>query len=168
MSRNAVMWAKRLQALRRDLEGSALVEGAVLLPLLFVLLFGVYEFSWFFYQQHLVSTGLRDAARYLARVERPCDVNSPAWPAEEAYARNLATTGSIAGGAPRVKGWTPAMVALRCTAIDNPGAYRGGEVIHVITASSRFSDPSLGFFALVQLTPPAIAATHSERAIGPG
>jgi TadE-like protein len=168
MSRNAVMWMQRLQALRRDLEGSALVEGAVLLPLLFVLLFGVYEFSWFFYQQHLVSTGLRDAARYLARVDRPCDANSPVWPIEEAYARNLATTGSIAGGAPRLKGWTSAMVALRCTAIDNPGAYRGGQVIHVITASSRFSDPSLGFFALVRLTPPAISATHSERAIGPG
>jgi hypothetical protein len=149
-------------------DGSALVEGAVLLPLLFVLLFGVYEFSWYFDQQHLVSTGLRDAARYLARVNSPCDANSPVWPIEEAYAKNLATTGSIAGGAARVKGWTAGMVALRCTAIDNPGAYRGGEVIHVITASSRFSDPSLGFFALLRLPPPAISAAHSERAIGPG
>ena len=56
-----------LQSLSGDKDGSALVEGAVLVPLLFVLLFGVYEFSWFFYQQHLVSTGVRDAARYLAR-----------------------------------------------------------------------------------------------------
>src|SRR5947208_17159427 len=102
-----------LQSLSGDKDGSALVEGAVLLPLLFVLLFGVYEFSWYFYQQHLVSTGLRDAARYLARVNNPCDVNSSAWPIEETYAKNLATTGSVAGGAPRVKGWTSDMVALR-------------------------------------------------------
>jgi Flp pilus assembly protein TadG len=162
------MCVQPLRALRCNVDGSALVEGAVLLPLLFVLLFGVYEFSWYFYQQHLVSTGLRDAARYLARVNSPCDANSPVWPIEEAYAKNLATTGSIAGGAARVKGWTAGMVALRCTAIDNPGAYRGGEVIHVITASSRFSDPSLGFFALLRLPPPAISAAHSERAIGPG
>ena len=67
-----------------------------------------------------------------------------------------------------VKGWTSDMVALRCMAIDNPGTYRGGEVIHVITASSRFSDPSLGFFALLRLPPPFISAAHSERAIGPG
>ncbi len=162
------MWVQQLQALRRNSDGSALVEGAVLLPLLFVLMFGVYEFSWFFYQQHLISTGLRDAARYLARVSRPCDSNSPIWQAEEAYARNLATTGSITGGAPRVPGWTSGMVALRCTSIDNPGAYRGGEVIYVVTASSRFSDPSLGFFPLLRLQPPAISASHSERAIGPG
>src|SRR5262249_9153095 len=128
----------------------------------------VYEFSWFIYQQHLVSTGLRDAARYLTRVNRPCDVGSPDWPIEEVYARNLATTGSIAGGAARIKGWTSEMVGLGCTGIDNPGAYRGGEVIHVITVSSRFADPSLGFFALLRLPPPAISAAHSERAIGPG
>ena len=70
---------RMLQSLLGDKDGSALVEGAVLVPLLFVLLFGVYEFSWFFYQQHLVSTGIRDAARYLARVIDSCNAFSPAW-----------------------------------------------------------------------------------------
>jgi TadE-like protein len=159
----------------RDNEGSALVESAVLVPLLFVLLFGVYEFSWFFYQQHIASTGVRDAARHLARVSKPCDERSAAWAVELAHARNLATTGSIRGDTTRIKGWTAAMVVLRCTAINNSAgptglrAYRGGgEVVYVITASTSFVDPSLGFFAILRLSPPIISVSHSERAIGAG
>src|ERR1700716_1410993 len=130
---------KTARSLSDDMGGSALVEGAVLVPLLFLLLFGVYEFSWFFYQQHLVSTGVRDAARYLARVVNSCNALSPAWVIDQAHAKNLATTGSINGGPERVRGWTAAMVTPRCTAIDNPigadglSVYRGGDVIHVVT-----------------------------------
>jgi Flp pilus assembly protein TadG len=155
-------------------EGSALVEGAVLLPLLFALLFGVYEFSWFFYQQHLISTGLRDGARYLARSAPLCDATSPRWIARAANAKNLATTGSIAGGVPRVKGWSAALVVPRCTEIDNSSGaqaaspYRGGPVISIISMSTRFTEPSLGFFRLLGLPSPTISVVHSERMIGPG
>ena len=168
------MLARRLQSLARDVEGSSLVEGAVLLPLLFVLLFGVYEFSWFFYQQHLVSIGVRDAARYLARVVDSCSALSTDWAVEQAYAKNLATTGSINGGPERVKGWTAAMVVPRCVAIDNPigpdglSRYRGPDVIHVVTVSTRFTEPSLGFLGFLHLPPLVISISHSERAIGPG
>jgi hypothetical protein len=161
--------------LLQDNDGSALVESAVLVPLLFALLFGVYEFSWFFYQQHIAAIGVRDAARYLARIGNPCDERSAAWPLELANARLLATTGSIRGDAPRVKGWAAAMVLVRCTAISNPAGplglrtYRsGGEVVYVITASTSFADPSLGFFAFLHLTPPVISVSHSERVVGPG
>jgi hypothetical protein len=146
-----------------------------LIPLLFALLFGVYEFSWFFHQQHLAAIGVRDAARYLARVSNPCDERSVAWPIEQANARVLATTGSVRGNTPRIKGWTTSMVALRCTAISNPvgpmglRVYRGGgEVVYVITASTSFPDPSLGFFAFLHLAPPAISVSHSERVVGAG
>ena len=54
------MLARRLTSFARDQRGSALVEGAVVFPLLLLVLFGVYEFSWFFYQQHMVAMGLRD------------------------------------------------------------------------------------------------------------
>ena len=164
----------KITRLPRDERGTALVEGAVLLPLLCVLLFGIYEFSWFFYQQHVASTGIRDAARYLSRVTDACQGVSRTWATAQGYAKNLATTGAIAGGAPRIKGWTPAMVNLRCTAIDNPVEidglpdYRGPQVINVVTASSRFADPSLGFFRFLGLDPPLISVSHSERATGPG
>jgi hypothetical protein len=161
-------------ALARNDDGSALIEGAIVVPVLCVLLFGVYEFSWFFYQQHLISTGLRDAARYIARLPAPCSSASFNWPIDQASARNLATTGSISGGAARVKGWTAATVRLDCTPIDNPiGAsglrdFRGGPMIYVVTASTRFTDPALGFFGFLGLKTPAISVSHSERVIGPG
>src|SRR5882672_42537 len=89
------MLTPMLQPLSRNDDGSALIEGAIVVPVLCVLLFGVYEFSWFFYQQHLISTGLRDAARYIARLPAPCNSASFNWPVDQASARNLATTGSI-------------------------------------------------------------------------
>ncbi|HEY2230862.1 MAG TPA: TadE/TadG family type IV pilus assembly protein [Xanthobacteraceae bacterium] len=168
------MLTRGMQALWRDREGSALVEGALVVPVLFALMFGIYEFSWLFYQQHLISTGLRDAARYLARFPNPCDGSSPNWLIAEEYAKNLATTGSIDGGTARVKGWSAAMVTPQCTAIDNPSGsnglspYRGGQTIYVVTVSTRFSDPSLGFFGFLGLQAPMISVAHSERAIGPG
>jgi hypothetical protein len=168
------MSAGRLRALLDDHDGSALVEGAVLMPLLFLLVFGVYEFSWFFYQQHIAAIGVRDAARYLARVSNPCDVESPIWANAQTRAKQLATTGSIGGATPRIRGWSSAAITLECASIDNPigstglSTYRGGQIVYVITASSRFPDPSLGFFSLLRLAPPTISVSHSERAIGRG
>ncbi len=69
---------------------------------------------------------------------------------------------------------TTPMVVLRCTAISNPAgptglrAYRSGEVVYVITASTSFVEPSLGFFGFLHLTPPVISVSHSERVIGSG
>ena len=138
------------------------MEGAVLIPVLFLLMYGVYEFSWFFYQQQLVSTGVRDAARYLARSSVDCGIPSPEWTAQEARAKALAITGAVIGGAPRVPGWRAAMVAVTCTAIANPigtsglRAYRGGPFIHLVTVSTRFAAPTLGFFRLVRIDAPAV------------
>jgi hypothetical protein len=137
-------------------------------------MFGIYEFSWLFYQQHLISIGLRDAARYLARSPNPCSGASPGWVTAEEEAKKLATTGSVDGSAARVKGWTSAMVIATCTAIENAAGangstiYRGGPAIYVITVSTRFTDPALGFFGILGLQTPSISLAHSERAIGPG
>src|SRR5213592_2954397 len=98
------MFMRRGQSLRRDERGSALIEAAILMPLLIALLAGVFEFSWFFYQQHLVAIGLHDAVGYLARSSDTCNSTSRAWKVELAQAKNLATSGSISGGAARVRG----------------------------------------------------------------
>src|SRR5438105_2183839 len=84
----------------RNSEGSALIETAIILPVLFALVFGVFEFSWLTCQQHLILTGIRDAARYIARSASPND------PTIKQDAKYLATTGAIDGDAPRVNGWT--------------------------------------------------------------
>jgi hypothetical protein len=91
-----------------------------------------------------------------------------------ANAENLATTGVVAGGRPRVAGWTAAMVTIGCTPVDNRigidglRSYRGDAIIYVVTVSTRFVDPSLGFFRFLGLASPTISVSHSQRVIGPG
>lgn len=166
--------ASGLRSYWSDQAGSALIEGALIIPVLFLLMFGVYEFSWFFYQQQLVATGVRGAARYLARSGSACSNDPTTRIADEARARRLATTGAIDGGNLRVRGWAPSTIRISCTAIPNVidqrglPIYRGGPAIKVVTVSTRFADPALGFFGLLHLPAPMQSASHSERVIGPG
>jgi Flp pilus assembly protein TadG len=156
------------ESLWRDNDGSAIMEGALLLPLLLSLVLGVFEFSWLFDQQHLISTGIHDAARYLARSANPNDVTI------QRDAKTLATTGAIDGNAPRVRGWTTRDINITLASTDNPvdakgvTRYRGGPVIQSVTVSTTFTVPSLGFFGFVGLKPPALTVSHQERVIGPG
>ena len=162
------MSLRRLQSLWRNDEGSALIEGAILMPFLLVLVLGVLEFSWLIDQQHLISTGIYDAARYLARSANPRDF------AIQKDAKNLATTGAIDGNTARVRGWTPLDVKVTYGSVNNPVGgngltlYRGGAVVESVTVSTTFTVPSLGFFGFLGLKPPALTVSHQERIIPPG
>ena len=162
------MSVRILQSLWRNGEGSALIEGAILMPVLLVLVLGVFEFSWLINQQHLISTGIHDAARYIARSANPQDVTI------QKGAKNLATTGAIDGNTARVKGWTMRDVNITYASVNNPvGAngltpFRGGAVIQSVTVSTTFTVPALGFFGFLGLKPPALTVSHQERVIGPG
>jgi Flp pilus assembly protein TadG len=171
---------RMLQSLWRDKEGTALVEGAVLMPMMIVLVGGVFEFSWVFYQQKLIEAGVRDAARYLTRVptdfpfnnRNPClATNGSGGPLYTTYAQNVAVYGSTSttGFNPRVNGWTTGDVTITCPTFDNSaGGYVGGATLYRVLVSTSFPDPSLGFFGLLGLSPPNISAGHEERYIGPG
>src|SRR5258708_25089012 len=95
---------KAVKSLWRDREGSVLLETTVLTPMLFTLLFGVFEFSFVFLQQQLIEAGVRDAARYLARVplssgSTPCTQTDPATGTTYlAYAQNIALYGTTTAG----------------------------------------------------------------------
>jgi len=153
--------ARTARSLWCNREGSALVEATVLVPVLFTLIFGVYEFSWVFYDHQLASAGVRDAARYASKAASPCDGTTTA------DAQNLATTGTVDGtGMARVSGWTAGSVTVTCASIDNTaGTYRGGNTITIVTVSTNFPDNSLGFFPYLGMTAPHIAVSHSERAV---
>ena len=157
----------------RDTKGAALVEGAILLPFLFILVLGIFEFSWFIFQHHMVTGGLRDATRYLTRARTPCDPSSEAWDVAQINAKRLATTGFINGSKLRVPGWQPDMITIRCTPVENPiieglRTYRGGEIIYTITVSTVFNETPLGFFGLLGFKDPVISLFYSQRIIGPG
>ena len=78
-----------LKSLYRADRGSALLEGAIALPVFLTLVCGVYEFGFYLYQQQLIASGVRDAARYLALTDNP---NNPDY---QLHAKNLAVTGLI-------------------------------------------------------------------------
>ena len=67
---------RALKAACRDCDGSALVEATVVTPLIVSLYFGVFDFSWYFYNQQLVEAGVRDAARYMS--SSPTETPTPA------------------------------------------------------------------------------------------
>jgi Flp pilus assembly protein TadG len=166
---------RMLQLLWRESEGTALVEGAVLVPMMTVLLGGVFEFSWVFYQQKLVETGVRDAARYLTRVPAnaasPCAATDASGTLYTTYAQNIAVYGSTSttGFNPRVNGWTTADVTITCPTFDNSaGNYVGRATLYRVLVSTSFPETSLGFFGLLGLSPPNISVSHEERYIGPG
>ena len=169
------MSLRSLRIIWCDLRGSVLVEGTLLLPMLFVVFFGVFEFSWYFYQQHKVSTGVREAARYVARSD------NLGWPptipsAVHDAAQNLATTGDTSGSCPtscRVAGWTPGLVSITRPA---PVVDAQGVSVYNVLVSTTFTPPSLGFLGFLGLGQacvvttlcfPDINVSHYERLIPP-
>jgi Flp pilus assembly protein TadG len=164
-------------SLWRDEDGSALVEATIVMPLLLSLFLGVFEFSWFFYNQQLVVSGLRDAARYMTRIELtdgnhdPCvqkDQNGVLYTADAA---NIATTAETTGGSARVNGWSAADVTISCfssAALDAGNYADGSTSMTIIDVATRFVDPSLGLFASLGLKLPMLSFSHEERFIGPG
>ena len=162
------MSARILQSLWRNGDGSALIEGAVLMPVLLILVLGVFEFSWLIDQQHLISTGINDAARYIARSAKPHDLTI------QNDAKKLATTGAIDGDTARVRGWMTRDVHISYASVNNSVSsngltpFRGDAAIQIVTVSTTFAVPSLGFFGSLGLKPPALTVSHQERVIGPG
>lgn len=151
-----------LRQIRDDDRGSALIEGAVLTPVLCVLFFGVFEFSFFSYQQHLMTAGVSDAARFVARSCNPTDA------ATLTNAQNLAATGSIdASLLLRVANWDPGEVTVTFTNVDNSaGTYRGPSVILIVNVTGNFTYAPLGFWGFFGFSIPSVSVTHSERYIG--
>jgi Flp pilus assembly protein TadG len=164
-----------LRSLWRDTEGTAFVETTVLMPLLIALFFGVFEFSWYFYNQQLVEIGVRDAARYLARGPYySSEITEATDPCQDATnvtrAKNLAVTGTVDGSSSaRVQGWTTTEVQITCPPFNNTTySYEGPSTFYRVTVSTSFDDPQLGFFGLLGLGIPHLFSSHTERSFGSG
>jgi Flp pilus assembly protein TadG len=143
-------------------RGSALVEAAIVLPIFLMVVGGVCEFSFYIYQQQLIESGVRDAARYLALTRDPNNTIC------QSNARNLAVYGSTGGGTTfRVSGWSTGQIAVSISSLHNSSSnYSGGSTIQIVTVSANFTDPSLGFFGLLGITAPTISVSHQERWVG--
>jgi len=149
-----------LKSIWRNEHGSALLEGAIVLPIFLTLVCGVYEFGFYLYQRQMIAAGIRDATRYLALTDNPNNL------AYQVNARNLAVTGSIAGGTARVQGWSTDDVTVDVSMVNNPAISSSGAMVQIVTVSTHFADPSLGFLGLLRLSAPVIHESHQERYVG--
>ena len=165
-----------IRKFRKSERGASILEMAVVSPFLIFLGLGTFEFGLTFYHYHLISTGLRDGARYLARVNDPV--------AEANKGKEIAIFGQIGGTVRRVHWWGAGVdpsttnlnvVVLRTDKVfenaPDPttglSPYRGGDPIVIIRLSTDVNHPGLGFLPILGITTPfRINIFHEERFIG--
>lgn len=150
-----------IAALRHNDAGAALVEFTLLAPFLLILGLGIAEFGRMFYQYQLVVEGLRDAGRYLARVDPTIGDN-------QTKAARLAVTGTVEdGGELRVEGWEAGDLSFSIEETPNAGftSYRGPNPIRVVVVSTTFDYADVGFLSTLGLGAISIGAAHKQRVI---
>ena len=156
----------RLLLFRHDPKGAAAIEAGLAFPFMVLLAAGLFEFGGLFYNFELIQTGVRDAARYLARVADPA--------LSETAARNLALRGTVdSAGALRVKWWRPTDIQVTYKTTPNPvdqttgyRLYRGRDPLLVVRVSTSFDYTGLGLLNAVGLGPVRVTAAHEERYVG--
>lgn len=160
--------------LLKDRRGASVLEMTVLLPFLVALAFGVIEFGRALQHYHAINKSVRDAARFLARVQVDCAAPPSTAcnivdPNDLTRARNLARTGYVTnGGQPILNYWTnPNTVNVQITPFDNSGGtFRGQANIPIIrvTASVPFQD--LGMLGVLGFSAITFNVQHDELHIG--
>ena len=139
--------------------GSALVEFSLLAPFLLTLALGMFEFGRLLYQYQLVVEGLRDAGRYIARLDPTLD-------SSKQNAKNLAVTGTIDGtGDERVAGWTTDDIDIDEPALADESTtnYRGTP--YVVRIETTFNYADLGFLSVLGFSAISVGASHEQRVI---
>lgn len=154
----------RIRLFLNDQHGAAAAEMALIMPLVMVMLFAAFEGAYFVITEHQVVTGVRNAARYAARL----DFNQYACPAatfsgSTATIQNLARTGQLTGGTSRVQGWVNGDITVTVTCASQTGIYTAvGNYAPKVRVSSRFNYPSLmGQLGFTQATLPIGASAES-------
>lgn len=164
---------RTILTLARDRRGHAIMELAVLYPMLLALGLGVFETGNLAYRWHLIDNGVRDASRYLARV--PYDPgNATEITTQNGKAANLAARGVTTGGTNRVSWWNPGDVAVTYgTVLNGPTScgtsrcYRGlSDTLYTVTVSTSVTYQALGFLGYLGLGDIPITASHQERVFG--
>ena len=158
--------------LHREQRGSAGAEFALVLPMLLVLLFAGLEAGHFIWTQHKLAEGVRDGARFAARmnINDVCGTSSVVDPIK-AQVRLLTRTGQLAdaNARPRVPGWTDGQVVVdfpgNCQAFMPTGIYsdlgRNGPLVTVTATNVAYPSlfQSLGVLSsTIQLTAKSNAA----------
>ena len=141
---------------------------ALILPLVLVMTLATFEGAWYLVCEHRVIKGVRDAARYAARLPRD-QFTCPggAFTGSTATVQNLARTGKLTGGNAQVPGWVngDVTVSVICATLTagSAGIYNstGGNAPRV-TVRTQFNYPSMmGTLGFSQTTVQIGAAAQS-------
>lgn len=130
----------------RDQRGAAAAEMALILPLVLALIFAMMEGGHYLWSEHKVVKGVRDAARYAARLDfSNYNCGAGTFTGAVADVQNLARTGQLSGGTAKVPGWVNSNVTVSVTcATSQTGLYDvvGGNAPRV-RVSATVAYPSL-------------------------
>lgn len=131
----------------KDERGAAATEFALILPMMLILAFSVYEAGRVFWSYNIVQAATRDAARYGARLDITCAGSTGTFndSASTTAVQNLARTGTVDGtGDPLIPGWTnnsSVTVSLACVSktsgsVTFGGRYDGQTSIPTVTVTA--------------------------------
>ena len=137
---------RALARFTRDQRGAAAAEMVLILPLALALMFTMFEGAYYMICEHRVVKGVRDAARYAARL----DLINYACPGASfsgnaGAIKNLARTGALTGGTANVPGWVDADVSVTVTCSSGQGGIyvSNGGYAPKVSVSTRVAYPSL-------------------------
>ena len=156
-------WRQLAKQLVRDNDGAALAEAILITPVVLFLLVGILEFGAVLYNKIQVETGLRDAARYMARCQdywnllNPPSVTPPTFGCSEDSALDIAVSGPPGDTRPLVPGWAVSDVTV--TQLLRDGTW-------VVRVETEFNYPGGPLLGLIGLPLVRMAARHDERVIG--
>lgn len=156
---------RRATHLLRNQNGAAAAEMAMILPIVLALIVTTFEGSYYLLCEHRAIKGVRDAARYAARLDRSfytCPGGT--FTGSTAAIQNLARTGQLSGGTAKVPGWVNGDVTVAVTCSSGIGGIytsTGGNAPKV-SVSTRLNYPSImGAMGFTQATIQIGAAAQS-------
>jgi len=172
---------RHLKRFRREHRGTAIVETALILPLMVPLSAGVFEFGNLIHDKLLMEAGLTDAARFAARCNSQMYTDNGLAAINCAtIAANIAVFGNAGGtGNPRVKGWQKAggtsnnaTVTIAASGschdavVSGVTEYRSTTAqVCIVRATGAYPYSGIGMLSLLSIGPITLNGSHEERLI---
>lgn len=167
---------RHLHRFRHDRSGTALVEMALIAPLMVILSAGVFEFGNLIHEKLLMEAGLSDGARFAARCNSQMYTDNGLAAIDCAdIATNIAVFGNAAGtGNARVNGWQKADVTVTIAAsgschdavVAGVTQYRSTTAqVCIVRAAGTLDYSDVGMLSLLSIGPITLNGFHEERLI---
>ncbi|WP_245486494.1 MULTISPECIES: TadE/TadG family type IV pilus assembly protein [unclassified Mesorhizobium] len=163
-----------LNRFQRDGRGTALVEMALIAPLMLMLSAGVFEFGNLIHEKLLMEAGLTDGARFAARCNSKLYTDAGLAAIDCAgVATNIAVFGNATGTPPaRLIGWKKSDVTVtlnnKCQEAVVAGVtkYRSTTTqVCVVRAVGTYPYTGIGMLSIIDVGPIILGGLHEERLI---